>query len=145
VEPIVERRYLGQGWSSRLVQSILLDLLTDARTQAQVADARATYASRTNALADALAARGIDVPGRDGINVWVPVSDQGAALLHLAAAGVRAAGGDPFWLTAPATDYIRITTSTIDGSIDGSDRPGRDDLAGLVADAARAGTWSGHR
>ena len=29
VDPIVERRYLGQGWSSRLVQSILLDLLTD--------------------------------------------------------------------------------------------------------------------
>src|SRR4029077_6822468 len=29
VDPVVERRYLGQGWSSRLVQSILLDLLTD--------------------------------------------------------------------------------------------------------------------
>src|SRR6185369_13413279 len=43
VGPIVERRYLGQGWSSRLVQSILLDLLTDDSSRRLVADARATY------------------------------------------------------------------------------------------------------
>jgi DNA-binding transcriptional MocR family regulator len=145
VEPMVERRYLGQGWSSRLVQSILLDLLTDARTQAHVAEARATYAARTKTVADALAARGVDVPGRDGINVWVPVADQGAALLHLAAAGIRAAGGDPFWLTPPPTDHIRITTSSIDGQADGPDLPALEDLADLIADAAQAGTWSGHR
>ena len=45
VGPIVERRYLGQGWSSRLVQSILLELLTDARSRGLVADAQATYAA----------------------------------------------------------------------------------------------------
>ncbi len=99
VGPLVERRFLGQGWSSRLVQSILLQLLTDESSRALVADAQATYAGRTAAMADALAARGIDVPGRDGINVWVPVAEQGAALLHLAAAGVRAASGDPFWIS----------------------------------------------
>lgn len=137
VRPIVERRYLGQGWSSRLVQSILLELLTDARSRALVADARATYAARTAAMADALAARGIDVPGRDGINVWVPVAEQGAALLHLAAAGVRAASGDPFWISPRDSDHIRITTSSIDGS--------HESLADLIADAARAGTWAGHR
>jgi DNA-binding transcriptional MocR family regulator len=141
VRPIIERRYLGQGWSSRLVQSILLDLLTDERARALVADSRATYARRTAAMADALAARGIDVPGRDGINVWVPVADQGAALLHLAAAGVRAASGDPFWISAPESDHIRITTS----SIEGAGQTDVDDLAALVAEAGRAGTWAGHR
>ena len=44
---------------------------------------------------------GSSYPGRDGINVWVPVAEQGAALLHLAAAGVRAASGDPFWISTP--------------------------------------------
>ncbi len=136
VGPIVERRYLGQGWSSRLVQSILLDLLTDDTSRAFVADARATYAARTAAMADALAERGVDVPGRDGINVWVPVVEQGAALLHLAAGGVRAASGDPFWISTPESDHIRVTTAAVDGV---------DDLADLVAAAARAGTWSGHR
>jgi len=150
VGPIVERRYLGQGWSSRLVQSILLDLLTDDSSRRLVADARATYAARTAAMVDALGARGVHVPGRDGINVWVPVAEQGAALLHLAAAGVRAASGDPFWISPPDTDYIRITTSSIDddpltGRSGRPGRPGLADLADLVADAARAGTWSGHR
>jgi len=144
VGPIVERRYLGQGWSSRLVQSILLELLTDARSREFVADAQASYAARTAAMADALAERGVDVPGRDGINVWVPVAEQGAALLHLAAAGVRAASGDPFWISSPGSDHIRITTSSIDGGSQ-PDQPDLADLADLVAHAARAGTWSGHR
>jgi DNA-binding transcriptional MocR family regulator len=144
VRPIVERRYLGQGWSSRLVQSILLDLLTEDSSRALVADAQATYAARTAAMADALAERGVCVPGRDGINVWVPVAEQGAALLHLAAAGVRAASGDPFWISTPGADHIRITTSSIDGDPDRG-HPGVTDLADLVADAARAGTWAGHR
>jgi len=137
VDPVVERRYLGQGWSSRLVQSILLDLLTDEASRSLVVQSQRTYAERTTALAGALAARGVVVPGRDGINVWVPVAEQGAALLHLAAAGIRAASGDPFWVSAPASDHIRITTATVDS--------GYDELADLVAGAARAGTWSGQR
>jgi DNA-binding transcriptional MocR family regulator len=140
VDPMVERRYLGQGWSSRLVQSILLDLLTDPTSTALVADAQRTYAARTGAMADALAARGVEVPGRDGINVWVPVADQGAALLHLAVAGVRAASGDPFWIRPPATHHIRITTASID-----PDPGSLGNLADLVAASASAGTWSGHR
>jgi DNA-binding transcriptional MocR family regulator len=148
VGPIVERRYLGQGWSSRMVQSILLDLLTDPAARTLVERARTTYAARTAAMADALAARGVAVPGRDGINVWVPVADQGAALLHLAAAGVRAASGDAFWISPPGSDRIRITTSSIDPETSRPDGPpgtGLADLADLVAAAARAGTWAGHR
>jgi DNA-binding transcriptional MocR family regulator len=144
VEPIVERRYLGQGWSSRLVQSILLELLTDSDSRRFVADAQATYAARTAAVADALAERGVCVPGRSGINVWVPVADQGAALLHLAAAGIRAASGDAFWISPPGSDHIRVTTSTIDGD-HRPDQPDLPELADLIADAARAGTWAGHR
>jgi DNA-binding transcriptional MocR family regulator len=144
VEPLVERRYLGQGWSSRLVQSILVDLLTDPGSRALVAAARTTYASRTAAMADALAARGVGVPGRDGINVWVPVAEQGAALLHLAASGVRAASGDPFWISSPGSDHIRITTSSIEPRHP-ADQPDLAQLADLVAAAARAGTWAGQR
>lgn len=143
VGPIVERRYLGQGWSSRLVQSILVELLTDPGSRQRVSDARATYAARTGAVADALAERGVDVPGRDGINVWVPVADQGAALLHLAAAGVRAASGDPFWISPPTSDHIRITTATIDGGA--APDPELPELADLIAAAAQAGSWAGHR
>jgi DNA-binding transcriptional MocR family regulator len=137
VGPLVERRYLGQGWSSRLVQSILLDLLTEPTSRERVTQSQRTYAARTAAMSDALARHGVHVPGRDGINVWVPVADQGAALLHLASSGVRAAGGDPFWISTPQTDQIRITTSSI--------HEGYDELAAVVAESARAGTWAGHR
>ena len=82
-------------------------------------------------------AQGIVVPGRDGINLWVPVADQTAALLHLAGAGVRAASGDPFWISPAAESHIRVTTASID--------VGHDELAALVAAAAHAGSWSGHR
>jgi DNA-binding transcriptional MocR family regulator len=137
VDPIVERRYLGQGWSSRLVQSILVDLLTDPTSSALVARSQGVYAARTGAMSEALARRGVHVPGRDGINVWVPVADQGAALLHLASSGVRAASGDPFWISSPRTAHIRVTTASVS--------EGYDELADLVAEAARAGTWAGHR
>jgi hypothetical protein len=50
---------------------------------------------------------------------------------------VRAAGGDPFWISTPQTDQIRITTSSI--------HEGYDELAAVVAESARAGTWAGHR
>jgi DNA-binding transcriptional MocR family regulator len=137
VDPIVERRYLGQGWSSRLLQSILVDLLTSARSRSVVGRAQRTYADRTATMAEALEAQGAVVPGRDGINLWVPVADQAAALLHLAGAGVRAASGDPFWITPPGEAHIRITTASI--------ADGHADLAALVAAAAQVGAWSGHR
>jgi DNA-binding transcriptional MocR family regulator len=137
VDPIVERRYLGQGWSSRLLQSILVDLLTSARSRSVVGRAQRTYAERTASMADALEAQGVVVPGRDGINLWVPVADQAAALLHLAGAGVRAASGDPSWITPPGEAHIRITTASI--------ADGHADLAALVAAAAHVGAWSGHR
>ena len=57
-------------------------------------------------------------------------------------AGVRAASGDPLWISAPDADHIRITTSSIDHQ---PDQPSLEDFADLVAEAARAGTWSGHR
>jgi DNA-binding transcriptional MocR family regulator len=46
VDPIVERRYLGQAWTSRLLQQVLLDLLTDPAGIAAVQHARNEYARR---------------------------------------------------------------------------------------------------
>src|SRR5699024_3737220 len=56
------RRELGQGWSSRLLQQVLLGLLTSATARAEVAHASSTYAARRAHVVDALAARGVDVP-----------------------------------------------------------------------------------
>ncbi|MCU1533595.1 MAG: GntR family transcriptional regulator, partial [Glaciihabitans sp.] len=46
VDRIVARRILGPAWTSRMLQTILYDLLTDATSVAQVSDARRIYHGR---------------------------------------------------------------------------------------------------
>ena len=95
VGELVARRLLGAGWSSRLLQGVLLDLLADPATADTLAAARATYARRRASLADALAERGVGTTGQDGINLWVEVADEQAAAYRLAAHGIGVAVGSP--------------------------------------------------
>lgn len=118
VERVVQRRMLGPVWSSRLLQAVLLDLLTDPASVAAVGAARSEYAARRRRLTAALAARGVPVSGQDGINLWIEVHDESAALLTLAVHGVTAAPGSPF-LTAPLpADHIRVTCATVVDDVD---------------------------
>ena len=133
LDPILERRLLGQGWTSRLLQHLLLDLLRDPVSIAAVAKARREYARRRRLVAEALRRDGLDVNGTDGINLWLPVADEQAALIRLASEGVGAAGGAPFSAT-PDTPHLRVTTGLI--------AKGHADIAGRLARASRAGAWS---
>jgi DNA-binding transcriptional MocR family regulator len=117
VDRIVARRMLGTGWTSRMIQTILADLLTAARSLDEVAEARRQYFARQGAVMAALADRGVVVPAPDGINLWLPVEDERAALVQLATAGIRVAGGAPF--LAPGTEeavgpHVRVTTGLVD-------------------------------
>lgn len=114
LDPVVARRMLGPGWTSRMVQTILHDLLTQARSMDEVSEARRQYFGRQRELAARLADLGMAVRTPDGINLWLPVHDERAALLHLAAAGVRVAGGTPFFPGAPTSPHLRITSGLVD-------------------------------
>jgi DNA-binding transcriptional MocR family regulator len=73
--------------------------------------ARAAYRARREAMLAALAARGIEAIGPSGLNVWIPVPDEDAAVRALLARGVSIAAGRPFRLASgPA---VRITTATV--------------------------------
>ncbi|MDR6692397.1 DNA-binding transcriptional MocR family regulator [Microbacterium sp. 1154] len=100
VERIVRRRMLGPGWTSRLLQSVLRELLTDSSSIAAVSTARLIYRDRLDRLADALRRCGVDVGAPDGINLWVPVLDERAAIVRLAAEGIAVAAGTPFVVDA---------------------------------------------
>jgi DNA-binding transcriptional MocR family regulator len=129
---ITARRELGQGWSSRLLQQVLIGLLTSDEAREQVAQASATYAARRAHVVDALARRGIAVPGAEGINIWVPVHDETAAVVRLASQGIGVAPGAPFRLGAPdGGGHIRVTVGAAGDDLDG--------LADALADAALAG------
>ncbi|CAN5501742.1 aminotransferase class I/II-fold pyridoxal phosphate-dependent enzyme [soil metagenome] len=115
IDAVTDRRLLGPGWSSRILQSVLLALLTDTTTTWAVDAARHTYAARRRTFARALAERGLPTTGTDGINQWVPVADERSAMVELAAQGIGVAPGEPFTVR-PAGDHLRITIGLVDGS-----------------------------
>ncbi|MCU1414683.1 MAG: aminotransferase class I/II-fold pyridoxal phosphate-dependent enzyme [Microbacteriaceae bacterium] len=129
VERLVARRILGPGWTSRMLQTMLHDLLTDRVSVQEVAHARDTYHSRQLRLSEALLAHGVALPAGDGINTWLPVADERAAIVHLAAAGIRAAAGTPFQAGA-GPGFVRVTVGLV--------RDDFDSVAENLASAARA-------
>jgi DNA-binding transcriptional MocR family regulator len=128
-------RQLGQGWSSRLLQRVLLHLLTDPASQETVAKAQREYARRREGFVDRLADAGLTISCADGLNAWVPVYDEAAALVRLAAQGIGVAPGAPFAVLAEPQGHVRVTVGLI--------RDHLDDVAAQVAAAARTTAWGG--
>jgi len=105
---------LGAGWKSRMLQTILLDLLVERRSVDAVEGARRTYAERQAAICAALGDLGLHLPLPDGINLWLPVTDERGALVHLTTLGIRAAGGSPFLAGPDSGDHVRVTTGMVE-------------------------------
>jgi DNA-binding transcriptional MocR family regulator len=133
---VTARRQLGQGWSSRLLQQVLLSLLTDPVAAERVRQASETYAARRAAVVEALGERGVEVGGAEGINIWVPVHDETAAVVRLASQGIGVAPGAPFRVGGRGGDggHIRVTV--------GLARSDHEALAEAIASAARTTGWS---
>lgn len=128
IHRMADRRMLGPGWSSRLLQAVLAELLTDQRTVETINAARDEYARRRAALTAALTARGVRVTGVDGINLWVDVDDERAAQLGMAARGIGVAPGSPFLAVPDEHEHVRVTVGLV-GS-------GADELADHLAEVA---------
>jgi DNA-binding transcriptional MocR family regulator len=126
-------RQLGQGWSSRLLQRVLLALLADDDSRREVAAAREEYRRRRREFVAALERRGLPVAGDDGLNVWVPVHDEAAALMRLAAQGIGVAPGRPFAVLPDEEGHVRVTVGLIGDHVE--------EVATAVAAAARTGNW----
>jgi len=133
---IIHRRQLGQGWTSRLLQRVLLSLLTDPVAMADVGRARDEYTRRRIALVAALTARGVQVDGGDGLNLWVPVNDESAAIVRLASQGVGATPGTPFDVLPGSGGHLRVTVGLV--------ADGYEELADLLAAAANTSSWASH-
>lgn len=127
---VANRRRLGPGWSSRILQALLVELLADPTTAATLRHATATYTHRRAVVAGELARRGVTTVGSDGINLWVGVDDERTALVRLAARGISAAPGQPFQVRDDA-DFLRVTVGLITG-----DDERLVAVAGIIADAA---------
>ena len=81
------RQRLGPGWVSTILQHLAAHLLTDPNVADLLDRAAATYTHRRDALVAALGAVGLDASGRSGLNVWVPVPEEGAVVAGMQRAG----------------------------------------------------------
>ena len=79
----------GSAASSELGSPPACGRTTDVA--AVVHQAADVYTARRTRLVDALAAHGLAAHGRSGLNVWVPVPDEDAAIRALLAHGVSVA------------------------------------------------------
>lgn len=127
VSAVANRRLLGPGWSSRILQSVLLEMLDHAPTQRAVTAARLEYTRRRKAVTAVLSERGVGFTGSDGINLWMQVADERSALITLAAQGIGAAPGEPFMVHGD-TPSLRVTVGLVDHDAER--------VAGMLADAA---------
>ena len=101
------RQSLGPGWVSGIAQRVAATLWADRATIAGVERAAAAYAERRAALAALVTA----APAPSGINLWIEVPDEQAAVRSLLADGWAVAAGAPYRLSpGPA---IRVTTAEL--------------------------------
>lgn len=112
LDRLVDRRRLGPAWSPRLLQQVLAAMLADPDSQRQVEEARAVYADRRAKLAAALAEKGVETSGGDGLNLWVRVPEEQATLVTLASHGIAVAPGRPFQLRPSFEGHVRVTTGS---------------------------------
>jgi DNA-binding transcriptional MocR family regulator len=86
-------QWLADGWISGYLQRAAAAALVSRPVQSVLALARKTYDLRRAALLQALARRGVEARGASGLNVWIPVADEAAAVSGLMQRGwcVRAA------------------------------------------------------
>lgn len=105
------RQAVGTGWVSTLLQQVVAALLTDPDMEGLAGQAATVYAGRRAALVDALAAHGIAARAASGLNVWVPVPDEDAAVRALLASGWAVGAGTRHRISAPPG--IRITAAAL--------------------------------
>lgn len=117
IDRIATTRKLGPGWTPRILQRLLCELLTDETSQRTVDQARAEYQRRRDALSDELASHGVYTRPGQGLNLWVPVTDERNALIHLAANGIQGSPGEPFLVRRPPVDHLRVTVAPLDEGI----------------------------
>src|SRR5947199_2513309 len=124
----------GPGWVSHILQRLVVALWSDPAVEALVARARRTYDERRRRLLRELAARGVAATGASGLNVWIPVDDETAAVAGLLQRGWVVAPGEAYRLprSAPA---VRVTIATL---VPAESRRLASDLADVLA-GARSG------
>ncbi len=117
---LVEAKSLWDGWSSRISQRALANVLSDADLEMALHSIRQHYAQRRRAaleiLNDRLRNSGGSATGGDGLNIWIrlPFGAAAADVVERAAAlGVLLVSGEPFYIRPGHNDVVRMSISAV--------------------------------
>jgi len=106
------RQRCGPGWVSHVLQSLVLAMWSDPAVHRAIARAGEVYARRRQHLLACLRARGVRAEGSSGLNVWIEVPEEAAAVGALMARGWVLAPGACYRLAGSAPG-VRATVSTL--------------------------------
>jgi DNA-binding transcriptional MocR family regulator len=104
------RQFLGAGWVSHILQSVVETLWSSPPIIEQLRVAAETYTMRRETLIAALKHHNIAAYGRSGLNVWVPVPEEVSVVTSLAAAGWAVRGGERYRIKSPPAVRVSIAT-----------------------------------
>jgi DNA-binding transcriptional MocR family regulator len=100
------RQRVGPGWVSHIAQRLVASLLGDRSVVAELTHAAEEYARRRRLLIDSTSPLGLEPVGATGLNVWVPVREEGATVAALAGAGYAVRPGELYRMgTGPAIRF----------------------------------------
>jgi DNA-binding transcriptional MocR family regulator len=105
------RMSIGTRWVSHILQQLILSLWSDPSSGRRLARTAEIYRQRREALLAALKTHGVNAVGTSGLNVWIPLREEAAAVQALLEQGWAVTPGERFRLQAPPG--IRVTTSTL--------------------------------
>jgi DNA-binding transcriptional MocR family regulator len=116
-----EAKTHADGWSSRLLQRVLVGVLRDDELGSWLDRVRSTYRTRREQVAEVLANCGIEGvavwPARDGVNLWIHLPsgfDAGDVIERSAVLGVLAAPGEVFYLLPGHSDIVRFNVGSVE-------------------------------
>lgn len=133
---IERRQRTGIRWVSHLLQQLVASLWSDRKTARLLARAEQTYAARRDALLAALAKYAIPAHGQSGLNVWIPVPQEGSIVQGLLQRGWGVQAGERYRLDA--SPAIRVTIASLEPA-DAARFAA--DLAAILSPAGRS-SWS---
>lgn len=121
-EQLLEAKTFADGWSSRLLQRVLARTLQTDEVNVALRKTRDAYSARRQSACAAL--NQIVAPlgggywsGSDGVNVWIrlpPGVDSKHIQERSAAAGVRIADGEPFFIDPGENNVVRLNAGSVE-------------------------------
>nr|WP_257995008.1 aminotransferase class I/II-fold pyridoxal phosphate-dependent enzyme [Brevibacterium luteolum] len=111
IDRIRRNQALNRGWMPTIMQNLVAALLSDEEVQRSVVVAAKHYSNRRQRLIEALADLGVNAHGRSGLNVHVPVTDEGTISTALLTLGWQTRSGQAY--RQHADPFIRLTPAAL--------------------------------